>query len=583
MTDRFLNYYEKEIKNDEEATFFVFLAGLSKDTQEPQNIFMKGKSCIGKTYVTTKVLELFSPQDIWMLGGLSPTALVHDRGLLVDEHGNEIDLATKPTKEQVKFDLELDNPNQHIDKRRVYKEYFERKKKWDTKMKNAFYRVDMHGKILVFLDSPHPQTFARLLPVLSHDKEEISYKFTDKTGKGQLRTSHVKIYGWPATIFCSTQEKWLHDFSTRSFTITPKTIQEKLRAALCLIGRNFSFPESPQGKEHLILVSVLASLEKKLKKDKLKVLVPYGEYLGKIVPIYKERVMRDYKHILSYIELNALLNMNQRPILKCGKETYVLAVKEDFDKVLKMFEYCEKTTLTGLSGHVIDVFERLMMPMQVFSYKNLVEKASEVLDYPLSSSTFYVYVRELAKIGWVDEQPDPDDKRKKVISVIRKEGNLLSSLTKRFGEFFGLKNWKEWLNGLKQLSYEKSELFIQNLAANEWDNGTEEIFNKYYGVEEEEKNGLEKTEVSSNNLKITKQTASVEPSLLKVENLLLRQNKTIQNLKQLTRLTTDFEDKCVICHFEGRMDWQVTQHDGTWGLLCDKCGLTVEKKLGAVE
>ena len=40
---------------------------------------------------------------------------------------------------------------------------------------------------------------------------------------------------------------------------------------------------------------------------------------------------------------------------------------------------------------------------------------------------------------------------------------------------------------------------------------------------------------------------------------------------KLERLTADFQDKCVGCGFEGRMGWQVTLHDGTWGLLCSEC------------
>jgi len=38
----------------------------------------------------------------------------------------------------------------------------------------------------------------------------------------------------------------------------------------------------------------------------------------------------------------------------------------------------------------------------------------------------------------------------------------------------------------------------------------------------------------------------------------------------------------MVCGFEGRMDWQVTLHDGTWGLLCDDCGLKLEKQLEEV-
>ena len=593
--DLFLQHYSKEIKNDEEATFFIFLAAISKDTEEPQNIFLKGKSGIGKTYVTTKVLELFSPEDVWMLGGLSPTALVHDRGTLVDESGNEIDLALKPTKEQIKLELETENPGVHIGKNVVFKEYIERKRHWDERMKTSYYRVDLHGKVLVFLDAPHPETFARLLPVLSHDKEEISYKFTDKTSRGQLRTSHVKIYGWPTTIFCSTQEKWLHDFSTRSFTITPRTTDEKLRSALLLIGKEFAYPK--RSEMHPTLQSILQGIETKLKKENLKVLVPFGEFLAEIVPIYKERVMRDYKHILGYIELNALINMQDRPILKVDDEQYVLAVREDFEKVLTMFQYCEKTTLTGLSGHVIDVFERVMKPLEVFSYQNLVEKSKDVLDYPLSSGTFYIYVRELAKIGWVDEEPDPEDKRKKIITVIQKEENLLSSLRLRFGDFFGLENWKAWLNGVLKLSNENSKLSIQNLQSTEWNNGTEEIFRKYYFISKnkpenilsqtpilskdkgKEKTVIEKTEISLDNSKSVNQASGVEPSLLQVENINRRESKIIQALKELTRLDGIFEDRCAICQFEGRMDYQATLHDGSWGLLCGKCAERVMKKM----
>jgi len=71
----------------------------------------------------------------------------------------------------------------------------------------------------------------------------------------------------------------------------------------------------------------------------------------------------------------------------------------------------------------------------------------------------------------------------------------------------------------------------------------------------------------------------VEPSLLQVENLLSKQKRIIQNLKELTRLTTHIEDKCVVCGFEGRMDWQATMHDGTWAMLCENCAAKIRKQV----
>jgi hypothetical protein len=52
-------------------------------------------------------------------------------------------------------------------------------------------------------------------------------------------------------------------------------------------------------------------------------------------------------------------------------------------------------------------------------------------------------------------------------------------------------------------------------------------------------------------------------------------SKTIK----LEQLTHDFQDKCVLCGFSGRMDWQITLHDGSSGLLCAKCGCKLAEKM----
>jgi hypothetical protein len=48
----------------------------------------------------------------------------------------------------------------------------------------------------------------------------------------------------------------------------------------------------------------------------------------------------------------------------------------------------------------------------------------------------------------------------------------------------------------------------------------------------------------------------------------------------LVRLVGVFEDKCFKCGFQGKMDYQANFTDGTWGLLCEKCGGELEKELG---
>jgi hypothetical protein len=54
------------------------------------------------------------------------------------------------------------------------------------------------------------------------------------------------------------------------------------------------------------------------------------------------------------------------------------------------------------------------------------------------------------------------------------------------------------------------------------------------------------------------------------------------NVKELTRLMMDFQDKYVVCGFSGHMDFQVNEYDGSWVLLWGKCGFELQKKLGKV-
>jgi hypothetical protein len=53
--------------------------------------------------------------------------------------------------------------------------------------------------------------------------------------------------------------------------------------------------------------------------------------------------------------------------------------------------------------------------------------------------------------------------------------------------------------------------------------------------------------------------------------------------KTLERLRENFQDKCVCCGFQGRMDWQVTDFDGCQGWLCGSCGDKVSERLNKNE
>ena len=63
---------------------------------------------------------------------------------------------------------------------------------------------------------PDPETFMVLYPILSHDEREMEYRFVDKA-RNSLVAGRVMIRGYPATIFCSTDRKYIEDMMTRYF------------------------------------------------------------------------------------------------------------------------------------------------------------------------------------------------------------------------------------------------------------------------------------------------------------------------------------------------------------------------------
>ena len=93
-----LSDLEKRVKRDKPTKLSVFFAGLSAYTREPINLFLKGESGVGKSYNVVETLKYFPREDVWFLGGLSPKALIHEHGVLLNKYGEPLDLSEKPIK-----------------------------------------------------------------------------------------------------------------------------------------------------------------------------------------------------------------------------------------------------------------------------------------------------------------------------------------------------------------------------------------------------------------------------------------------------------------------------------------------------
>jgi len=478
LFSKFMLHLGRSVKRDKITKNMVFNTGVSAYTKDPINLFLKGESCIGKTYVTTQTLKYFPEKDVWMLGGLSPKALIHRYGVFVDENGVEIDFDEKPTKQSIKQKLiddaaELAAIGQKLpkmDKKLIEKYFKEENREWKERIRNGRYIIDLTSKILVFLEAPSFDTFMVLRPILSHDQEEISFQFTDKTSSGSLRTKNVVIKGWPATIFCTTVEKYIKDLATRGFTVTPETLKEKYKDANILTGEKSALPwKFREDFDFMLLQGYIGWLKSKLQT--LGVVVPYGRELGACFPSIYARSMRDFKHFMSLVQIRAFFHCMQRLVLIDGDSSYVIATQDDYEHILALWRQVEETTLTGLPGHITDFFHKAVEPlsesMGSFSYEELTVKYNEHVEEKKSSDTIRKWVRCLCDVGWLTKEKDAVDKRKVVVRVIKNPKNSGEYRIPPFREFFSEEKLKTWLDDAKKTSEHNTFSLKENFLAEE--------------------------------------------------------------------------------------------------------------------
>ncbi|MCP8309698.1 MAG: hypothetical protein H3Z53_04725 [archaeon] len=467
ILSRIVNHISLRVVHDLNVKRCCFLTGLSAYSKEPQNLFLRGPSSTGKTYNAVQSMNYFNSDDVWKLGSLSPKALIHDRGKLVDDEGKPIDIIRdRPRKSEF-----IDNYRKLNEK-----EWLEARARWDERLANSHYEIDLHNKIIVFLEAPHIETFQLLRPLLSHDAENISHKYVDKID-GKLIGVHVILSGWPATIFCTTDQKYVEDLSTRGWTITPDMTVQKYQDAIELQGKR----ESSIIEQSLLMksqydieleplkkyISVLESYAKiNLNHIAKTVIIPYADRLSQIYKAEISRDMRDFSRFLNLIKLNALLNWMNRPILilkneKGMHEEFTIAVMDDFYIAFEIFRAIEETTTTGISGHIITFFHNTVEPLckvNSVHYDDLMRAYNEKTHRTISTHTIKKWCEVLYNVGWVDKVPDPDDKRKILVTAIRSEITRKSKILVIEG-FFSFEMFKEWFFNLQKI-YEKCTLQI---------------------------------------------------------------------------------------------------------------------------
>jgi hypothetical protein len=371
------------VKHDDENKAITFLVMLLTYTDEDQtNLGFLAESSTGKSYIPLELSNGYFPkEDVIKLGYASPTAFFH-------EYGNP-----------------LPDPN---DTRDV-----------EDDKKRKIIHVDLHQKILIFLDQPHDQLLQRLRSLLSHDERDIILKITDKREKYGLKTKTVVIEGYPTVIFCTAKFSMADQEKTRLLLLSPEINQEKLREAIALkIEResdreNFQkrMMEDPKRK-------FLATRVWSIKTEHIKYVKIPEELREKINSQFLEdhkfliaRHQRDISRLLAIIKGHALLNYMHRERVADS----IVVNLEDVEAGFRLYYAVSEANELGLPPELYTIYEELKQKLEQkesgINRKEFQEWYFKKRHKVIGRDRATDILKILDSVGLIVEQPDPIDRR----------------------------------------------------------------------------------------------------------------------------------------------------------------------------
>jgi hypothetical protein len=241
----------REVKQDDRLVKQVFLTLLSTYTRNPINLAINAPTGEGKSYVISKVAELFPQSDVIFLTAMTDKALFHMQGTLVVKN-NETGEYESIEEKVAEIDSEIEDKESEICrtkennlKQGLHSQIKELARQKKELLKGVMKRIDLDHKVLIFSDTPKHTLLEAIMSLLSHDRYEVEYVFVD-TFNGIETKSNV-LRGFPTVIFTaaidySKHPRWAE--TQRRFIITnPNMTPEKYKQSIQLIGAKSGLPE----------------------------------------------------------------------------------------------------------------------------------------------------------------------------------------------------------------------------------------------------------------------------------------------------------------------------------------------------
>jgi hypothetical protein len=448
----------KEAREEGRLVKQIFYTMLSAYTNNPLNLAINAPSGEGKTYVIQKVGERFPKEDIVFLAAMTDKALFHRQGILVTK--NEAGEYEPLEKKIAEIDSEIEDKESQIAiakdnnlKQGLKSQIKDLEKQKDDLRKNAKKLIDLSRKVLVFLDSPRPELFGALMPLLSHDRYEVEYEFVD-THNG-IRTRSNILRGWPAVIFAQAIDYSRYprysEIQRRFIMTNPKMNKEKYEQAVDLICDKYGLPDfayqakivkdSDKEKVREIIYGIkeriLDVCGDRIAPGKNNVVIPFQELLKKLLPKDKAFDMTTAIRFASFLSLLSFINIDKRPRIVIRKEgdvilqTIPFALFEDLKEAVFLMEYASGVRPYQLEWYndiFLEMFNKKTVPdsrekdNKLMTEKRigvtteqLIEKTAEVNNRHYTTKQILdTYIYPLINQGYIDKTQSELDKRSNI-------------------------------------------------------------------------------------------------------------------------------------------------------------------------
>ena len=202
-----------------------------------------------------------------------------------------------------------------------------------------------------------------LLPLLSHDKYEIEYEFTD-THNG-IRTKTNVLRGFPAVIIAQaldySRSARFPEFQRRFITTNPTMSTDKFSEAVNLISSKFSVPDliyqhtvvsdEEKDKAREIIKALKEQIQdicRDVKPDKNNVIIPFSDLILDSLPKEKAEDMTRANRFYTYLSFLPIVYFHKRPRITIAKkegdtriQVLPIATFEDLQNTVSLMEYSE--------------------------------------------------------------------------------------------------------------------------------------------------------------------------------------------------------------------------------------------------